>query len=380
MQSFAVSRPANKLEEALGTIKAIDPNLVIMFATPSLLHDKAATASIRAALPYAALIGCSTSGEIGPDGVNEGSVTLTGIRFDKATFKTAATRISAAGLSGEAGATIAKELAGADLKCIFVLAPGLNVNGSELVKGLASQLTSDVIVTGGLAGDGVDFKKTYTCLNGDVYSDHVIAIGLYGSSLQISTGSQGGWKPFGPARRVTKAEGNILYELDGKPALELYKEYLGDKAQDLPASGLLYPLAILREDRSTSGLIRTILDVDHAKGSLILAGELPEKSLVCLMHANTDALTGGSSAAAAEANSEGADKGLAILISCVGRRLVMGQDVDDEIDAVRAVLGKDASLTGFYSYGEICPSAETGRPELHNQTMTITFIRERDAA
>lgn len=381
MKSIAISASSSMLDATLADVSKLAPQLVVLFAAPKLMRDAGFLAKIKAAAGKAEVVGCSTSGEISAKGVDEDTVTLTAVHFDKANVKATSTALANAAASYEAGRTLAAALNAPDLRGVFVLAPGLNVNGSELVKGISSALPPEVKVTGGLAGDGTDFKQTHTFINGLLSSDHVVAVGLYGDSLMISTGSQGGWKPFGPARRVTRVDGNVLYELDGKSALQLYKEYLGDKAAQLPASGLLYPFAILREDRSTSGLIRTILDVDHEKGSLTLAGDIANNSMVCLMHANTEALADGSTAAAEEAAATGTDAdGLAILVSCVGRRLVMGQDVDDEVDAVRSVLGKTTPVIGFYSYGEICPSSETGKPELHNQTMTITYIRERKAA
>ena len=272
---------------------------------------------------------------------------------------------------------------GNDLKGIFVLAPGVNINGSELVKGFRDVLPAGVALTGGLAGDGTRFQETRTILNGDTFKSHVVAVGLYGKDLVVGAGSKGGWKPFGPARRVTKSQGNVLFELDGKPALQLYKDYLGERAAELPASGLLYPFAIMRDDRSTIGLIRTILNVDHEANSLVLAGDLPPDSLVCLMHADPELLAAGSEAAATEAlaasPANDADS-LSIFVSCVGRRLVMGEDTDEEIESALGVLGKGSHVCGFYSYGEICPFNVTGKAELHNQTMTITHIQERPAA
>lgn len=219
-------------------------------------------------------------------------------------------------------------------------------------------------------------------MNGKVYADHAVAFGLYGDKVTVKSGSRGGWKPFGPIRRVTKAEANVLYEIDGKPALKLYKEYLGDKAAELPASGLLYPFALLREeDRQETGLIRTILAVDEEKESLTLAGDMPQGGLVRLMHADTDSLVEGAREAAEEAHIKGRKGSSAtLLVSCVGRKIIMGSDVDEEVEAVIGAIGENSAFAGFYSYGEICPYSETGFSELHNQTMTITHISEEQAA
>ena len=370
------------LTSAADKLKALDPQLVIVMASTERLQDLAQVKALSASLPNAQIIGCSTAGEIDAKGVNDSGYVISASHFDKSTLRAVKEELKSSADSRAVGAKIAESLLGADLKSVFVLAPGLNINGSELVLGLREKLPAGVILTGGLAGDGTRFQETRTILNGESYTNYVIAVGFYGKDLVVGAGSKGGWKPFGPVRRVTKAEGNVLFELDGKPALQLYKDYLGDKAAQLPASGLLYPFAILRDDRSANGLIRTILNVDHAANSLTLAGDLPVGSTVCLMHAATDVLAEGSGSAAEEsvASGKGAEgDSLTVLISCVGRRLVMGEDTDEEIESALDVLGKNACICGFYSYGEIAPFEETGKAELHNQTMTITPMYERAA-
>lgn len=382
MKSIQFNANQSEWNDAIDKIKAVDPSFVVLMAGTDVLKNGDLAKSLSMQLPSAQIIGCSTSGEIGGKGVSDGGIEVAAARLESGRVKTVSETLRDAAESREIGARLGDGLNGADLKAVFVLSPGVNVNGSELVAGLRSKLPEGVVLTGGLAGDGTRFAETVTILNDGTHADRVVALGLYGDNLIVGAGSKGGWKPFGPARLVTKVEGNVLYELDGKPALELYKSYLGDRAAELPASGLLYPLAILRDDQSVTGLIRTILSVDHEKNSLVLAGDIPEGSRVCLMHADKYALAEGATEAAAEATgtttpAEG--ESLSICVSCVGRRLVMGEDVDDEIDGARTVLGESGRVIGFYSYGEIAPFSETGQAELHNQTMTITHISEKAA-
>jgi hypothetical protein len=278
-----------------------------------------------------------------------------------------------------AGVRIGDELMSPDLKAVLVFGPGVEINGSDLVEGIASRIGRKLPITGGLAGDGGAFQRTFTLGPDGACDDVIVAVGLGGESLLFSHGSFGGWEPFGPARKVTRAQGNVLYELDGEPALAVYKRYLGDHANGLPASGLLFPFAMLGEDHDALGLIRTILGVDDASGSLTLAGAIDPQGYLKLMHASTDRLVSGAEAAADAARAMHAATGdsLALLVSCVGRKLVMGDRVEEEVEAVGDVFGKQAMLTGFYSYGEISPFAPGSACHLHNQTMTITWIGEK---
>jgi hypothetical protein len=188
----------------------------------------------------------------------------------------------------------------------------------------------------------------------------------------------GGWEAFGPARKVTRSDGNVLAELDGEPALDIYKRYLGDYAKDLPSSGLLFPFLMLDGNERRCGLIRTTLGIDEQRGTLTMAGEIDPGGYLRMMHASTDKLVDGAEAAAREALRvpPPAGESLAILVSCVGRKLVMGDRIDEEVEVVAGVLGAAAVLAGFYSYGEFGPVAAAPECLLHNQTMTVMRIGE----
>lgn len=351
-------------------------NLVLVFGDVARFSDATMVARLRAAYPGAILAGCSTAGEISGDGVSTGTLCVTAVAFGVTSLRHAVTRIENMSDSHAAGRRLGEVLSAPELKAVLVYGPGVNVNGSALVAGMASCVGPDTPISGGLAGDGGAFRETWTLSPDGVDARGVVAIGLYGSAIRIGHGSYGGWEPFGPARKVTRSEGNVLFELDGKPALDVYKRYLGEHAKDLPASGLLFPFAMLGENHDAVGLIRTILGVNEADGSLTLAGEIDPGGYLKLMHASTDRLVDGAEAAAEAAAGEGGGDALAVLVSCVGRRLVMGERVDEEVEAVADVFGAGATLTGFYSYGEIGPYIPEGGCRLHNQTMTVTRLSE----
>jgi len=358
----------------------IAPNLILVFAAPRFFADPDFVHQLAAAFPDARRIAVSTAGEISSQGVSEDSAVITAIRFERTPFKLAATDIADMADSAGVGQRLAEQLQAPDLRAVILFSQGVAVNGSELISGVVSVLGKQIPLTGGLAGDNGAFSRTWTLLDDVVSEKLMLAIGFYGDALRFAHGSFGGWQSFGPARRATKAVGNVLYELDGEPALDIYRRYLGEYADGLPASGLLFPFAILADDHQETGLIRTLLGIDESVGSLTLAGDIPVGGYVKLMHASTEALIDGAEAAAEAARDMlgYGGQGLALLVSCIGRKLVMGDRVDEEVEAVAAVFGQGCGLTGFYSNGEISPFIETTECKLHNQTMTISYLSEPD--
>lgn len=358
-------------------IADIHPSLILIFGGSHQFKNPVWLDSLKSLYPKALFIGCTTAGEIIGTQVLDNSVVASAIEFEKTTIDFVSARVDGPENSEHAAEALMSKLKPEGLRHVIVLSEGLNVNGSQLVKGLRKGLPDGVSVTGGLAGDGADFQSTFI-ISGDegISANRIAALGFYGNHLEFSYGSFGGWDSFGIDRRVTKSKSNILYEIDGQPALQLYKSFLGEQASQLPASGLLFPLS-LRTAVDEQPVVRTILAVSEEDQSITFAGDLPEGSFVRLMKANTERLIHGAVRAAELINrTDSANEGLAILISCVGRKLVLKQMVEEEVEGVHETLGDNFALTGFYSYGEISPFSENASCELHNQTMTITTLRE----
>ncbi len=355
-----------------------EATVVLAFGAPSFRDAPAALGELRRALPRSRALGCSTAGEILQDRIHDESLVVAIARFDAVRARTASAPIAPGKASFAAGQALAGQLAAPGLRAVFVLSEGLAVNGSELVRGLQVGLPAGTSVTGGLAADGTSFGRTWV-LDGEGPASHrAVALGLYGDRLLTTHGSKGGWDIFGLERRVTRSAGNVLYELDGKPALALYKDYLGDRATGLPATALLFPLAVRARTGDEKHLVRTVLAVDEEEQSLTFAGDIPEGCLAQLMRANFDRLIDGAHGAAKLAQvQEGDGPVLLVAISCVGRRLVLGERTEEEVEATLDVLPRPATRqVGFYSYGEISPFA-AGGCDLHNQTMTLTTFSER---
>ena len=351
--------------------------LVLVFGGKSMLQQEAVLQDILCTYPDAYLFGCSTAGEICGTRIHDESLVVTAVQLEHTTIMGVSVSINgSAEKSYSCGEQLAQALETKNLVHVLVLSDGTQVNGSELVRGMIKHLPAGVQVTGGLSADGTNFSQTLVCAKDTAKSGCIAAVGFYGSRLKVGCGSLGGWDPFGPDRMITRARGNILFELDNQPALSLYKEYLGEHAAGLPASGLLFPLCVRLE--SGQSVVRTILGVNEKENSLTFAGDVPEGTYARLMKANFDRLIDGAQGAAKTSyESIGASSpDLAILISCVGRKLVLKQRTEEEVEAIRTVLGAKTILTGFYSYGEICPAAPNANCELHNQTMTVTTFSE----
>lgn len=370
-------RTGGDWDGALAPLLALEPDLVLLFAGPAFFSDGRA-ATLAGRFGGASVIGCSTAGEIGAGGVFDDSAVVTAVRFHATVVLPACTSVADMADSRAAGERIGRALARPDLRAVLLFAPGVDINGSALIDGLTAALGPATPVTGGLAGDNGAFVQTWTVGGDGVSQRGVVAVGLAGAQLQVGHGSYGGWRAFGPARCVTRCEDNILYQLDGEPALAIYKRYLGSHARDLPASGLLFPFEMLGDDFKAAGPIRTILGIDEAQGSLVLAGAVRQGGYLRLMQASTDALIDGAESAAGQvlAMNRPTAPSLALLVSCVGRKLVMGDRVEEEVEAVRDILGPQALPAGFYSYGEASPLAPGAACQLHNQTMTITTLAE----
>jgi hypothetical protein len=353
-----------------------DAELVLVFGHRAAFEDARFVAAVAAQWPAAARIGCSTAGQIHGTEVFDDGAVATAVKFASTRVRLATAHVTATG-SAAAGAELARALTGPDLVHVLIISEGLDINGEALVRGLGEHLPSPVSVSGGLSADGEHFRETLVLFDRTAQKNTVAAIGFYGTNLRVGCGSLGGWDPFGPERQITRSEGNVLFELDGQSALALYKRYLGDHAADLPASGLLFPLLLRTRDVSAP-VVRTILSVNESDQSLTFAGDVPTGGYVRLMKANFDRLIDGAvGAGRVSAEALGTPVDLALLISCVGRRMVLRQRVEEEVEGVRDIVGPRAAIAGFYSYGEISPFTPKARCELHNQTMTVTTLSER---
>ncbi len=356
---------------------SLDSNKTIVFLFSSMHEEKVKEEleKIYRVFKNSLIVGASTSGEILDDDVYDDTIVMSVVRFEKTTFKYFCKDIEPDNSFND-GIEAAVKLNNEKLKGVFILTDGIKTNGSQLIKGLTSVLLDNVVISGGLAGDKDRFEKTWVVHNGDILESFMCAIGFYGDEIHFKASSKGGWDRLGLTRVVTKSKENVLYEIDNQPALEIYKKYLGEKAKELPASALLFPLEV-KEEGCNEGKVRTIIGIDEKNKALVFAGDIPQNSHVTLMKANFDRLISGAEDSAYMLDLTEYKNGdlLCIAISCVGRKLVLKSRTFEEVEVIKDVLPEHSNLIGFYSYGEISPLA-SGTCDLHNQTMTLTVFWE----
>ena len=373
-----IIRDKNSFTEAITQLQPAGFDLHFVFADKSYFEDETISKKIKSIFNGCMVAGCSTSGEIHGTNLNENTFSVTSVKFDQTPLKKVSYVIDSADDSFKAGAFLANALKKDDLRHVFILSDGLFVNGTELLEGLNSVFDKTVNISGGLAGDNVAFVKTYVADNENNFVSHCVsAIGFYGNHIISECGSYGGWDSFGIDRMVTKSKSNIVYEIDNQPALDLYKSYLGEKAAELPGSAFYFPIE-MRENEFSEPLVRTILGINESEKSITFAGNVPENSYVRLMKTNVNRVIEGANKSAQIIKGNLTEEPeLVILISCVGRKIVLKQLTQDEVEAVTENFNKKTNFAGFYSNGEISKMKFVESCKLHNQTMTITAFSEK---
>jgi len=355
--------------------------ILFIFGTAKVMKENLFFNDIRNIYPNAILVGGSSAGTIYEDEiVDESHIIASALCFKKSKVKLAIENIHDIKDSFNIGKRLVSKLSADDLKHIIVLTDSINLNGSMLVEGLNANIDSEIPISGGILGEETKtFANAYVLANKPAQTSITIAIGFYGE-IESFYGSDSGWDDFGTERVITKSTGNIVYEIDGEPALDLYKKYLGDLADKLPASGLRFPLNIWNPDNNEKPVIRTLMAVDEVKKSLTFVSDVPQGFKAKLMKTNIDGLIDGSERAIQQTEFIPTENKSAycLAVSCIGRQLILDQLTEEELVVIDDYIGDNVELTGFYSYGEIAPfSKELKNCRFHNQTMTVTVITEK---
>jgi hypothetical protein len=362
--------------QAPPTLLGSRAQLVLLFATPGSVQLASWHDTVRAAYPNAHFFGCTTSGQIQGTAVREDSVVVTAIEFEHTRVEAASVRINGGANAGyEAGQELGRALDPAGLRYAFAIGNAMNTNANDTVSGLNSVLPASTCLFGGCASDGHDLRDTSVICDGEPDANSIAAIGLYGDRLEVGTGSSGGWDPLGLDRLITKSKKNVLYELDGRPALPLYKKYMGSAAEHLPASGMLFPMSLEMGD--SHKVLRGVIAVNEQDQSITFAGNVPEGAHARLMFGSSENLIDGAFTAAQQARRAlQVPPQLLIVVSCVARQLVLKQRACEELESFHEVFEVPPAVAGFYALGEVVPVEVNGRAHFQNETLTVAALAE----
>ncbi len=352
-----------------------DPQLVIWFAAYAMARAPGVFEGLRDRFPNAMIAGCSTNGEIYRGDAMDGACVAAALQFDSTEIKVAYEVLDPKADARAAGRRLATTLGTDDLKGVYVLSDAFSFNGADLVEGLIEALPDKMILAGGMAGDDATLcGSTLAGLNEAPRNGGVVVIGFYGSAVRIGQGVAGGWDALGPSRQVTRSQGSVVYELDGQPALEVYERVVGGDAGS--TARLRHPFAFRPDPDSAQDVIREVVAVDRETKSIIFIDEVPQGWWGQMLRGADDHLVDGASLAARRAGLDKADgDALGLIVSCIGRKWVMGQRIGDETEAVQDESPSTPTI-GFYSYGEIAPHERTGRCTLHHASVSVTLLSE----
>jgi len=370
----------NKKISEVGNAQITDPqkaNLILGFGDKNQLLDPDIYNVLRQQYPAAEIVLCSSAGEVLGNSIQNETIVCTVIQFEKTKIRTASVTLNESDSSYDKGKELIDKLDQEGLSYVLILSDGLIVNGSQLVKGMHAANRHGVPITGGLAADSIYFDYTVVGLNEIPSKGNVVAIGFYGSDIEVRFSALGGWDVFGPERLVTKSFGTKIFEIDNRSVIELFKIYLGPYIDDKANSILLFPLSVTLPGYERP-LVRSILGINEQEGCITFTGDIPEGSTIRFMKANFEKLIDAAGETAKDMIGADVDytPDLTLIISCIGRKKVLEKRIEEEVDIVSDCFGPNSYISGFYSYGELSPNGFNNSCELHNQTMTITTFKE----
>lgn len=357
--------------------KAASAQLILLYTSRKQLENPVWLGLLRSVYPNANIMSCTTSGEIYESELLDDSISAVAISLEHSSIKVASINLKEVENSYEAGKKLVTQFSSSNLQHVLVSCDGWLVDGSELIEGMYKDLSSNVTISGGMAGDGANFSHTLVGLNHKIEQGNIVAAAFYGNKLKVGYGNHGGWDVYGPRMLVTKCNGRIIEEINHKAALPLYKTYIGSDSEGLPGTALKYPLGLIKKGKTTP-LVRTIFNVDEINQTIITGSKIAVGSEICFIRAEFDNIIKGVEQAAESAVSltDGPVE-LALIVSCIGRKLLFGQDIQEEIEICKKKLGRQTPVIGYYSNGEIS-TTDRKYAELHHQMVTITTFSESE--
>ena len=357
------------------------PDFLLLFATVG--HDlKKLIQGIHSIAGDTPLCGCSGAGSITNLGCDEGthSFALMGLKSEQVHFHP----FIVPGLSDnpeEVGQKIAKKInsAGiteADKKLLFLFPDGLTINADKLFQGINSVLDYSIDFVGGTASNDFHFSKTYQFCDQEILTDAVSGVLVVGEFHYV-IGISHGCKAIGNYRTITKAQDNIVYEMDEQPALELLKSFIGEsRFSDIVQVNLLGLGQPLEENSNSEDLLaRAIMGFDEEQGSIQLGAQLPVGSVVRFTRRDKAKVKRSTQTVAKQviANLQSPKDATYFYFNCVGRGSYLFGDSDVDIQSLLEILGEDKNLIGFFTLGEVAPTK--GENYFHNYTGVIVGVQ-----
>ena len=356
------------------------------FSCPALLRT--VSFYLRDGVP---IIGCSGAAVISNQGIFTHGLVVMFLNFPEGVyFNTACVKDIKTKMPLNAGRELGEKLlyafhdAPRVLSLIFL--DGLMQEGSNFIYGLQERLGKSFPLVGASASDNMRFFKTYQYFNQELLSDSAIGI-LWGGKLNFGLGIKHGWKPLGKPRTVTKSYGNIVYEIDGEPAVKIYEEYLARDIsalqKELKRISILYPVGIYLTGEDEY-LLRNIISIE-SNGALHFQGNVDQGSTIRLMIGTKESCLAATREALAEARKglSGSNidfrkrKGFALVFDSVSRYNMLRRSAVKELEIIKEGLDNDTPIIGLYTYGEQAPLKAVsyqGRAYFHNQTITILTV------
>lgn len=354
------------------------PDLVITFVSGH-LDIEAAVAGLRSQLPEGTpLVGCSSDVEVDTRGAIRGSVAALGLSLPGITARTF--QVPANPDDKYAVGRAVGELLAGTQPCVVIAFPDvLEGNATGFLEALSQAIGPKVPIIGGAPGDGARFQRTFTILDGTIQRSGASGVALYGP-IEVAVAALSGYVPLGAARTVTaRAASNVLLELDGRSALEVYREYLGDRASEMPGVSIEFPIAVMAPAQGDASipseiqLVRAVFAIDEARGALILGGDVPERAVIRVARAVREHIVRGAQECVTRALTAMPAPELALVFSCASRIIAMGARYRDECRGAFAALPTALTKFGFYTFGELSPL--DGVNHHHESTFTVALLR-----
>ena len=380
----AGAEAAKKAVEKIGGLEYA--KFAVVFAS-SHYDQKELLEGINSVLVDIPTVGCTAAGVIVGNVVYEESVGVMVIGGE-GIHVTAPIKIEHIGsdmrATGKAFGQKLKEGGMEDLRLALIFSDALSGNGTELVRGVFEIMGGQFALTGGAAGDDMDFKKTYQYWNNAVFTDTAVGIGI-GGNINFATAANHGWRAIGIAHKATKTNGTTLIELDGKPAFSVYQDYFGDHANDikkaLSLTAVTYPLGMKTD--SDQIMIRVPLAVKD-DGSIVCGAEVLEGSEIRLMiGTREDAISAAEETIRKVINKVSGEKRVLFISDCVARKILFGTHKEEELTMLKNIVGENTKIFGFYSYGQIAPldnpprDVNTCDPGFYEQSISLASFGER---